>query len=124
MHRLGRTGRAGQAGCGLLVLLPFERLSRWNQSLDQTNQFAFVNEPSVDVETKIQAVHNHVRGGHSILFPNAEAAYRSFVAHYLEYGGDKLPATNVLEAAKQLATSFGLSSLPSLPEDVLSKIKK
>jgi hypothetical protein len=92
--------------------------------IDSTDRFAYVNDPSEDVVTKVMAMKNYIRGGHEILLPSAEAACRSFVAHFLEYGGEKLREAAVLVAAEQLAASFGLVCVPSLPDHVQTKIKK
>jgi hypothetical protein len=92
--------------------------------IDQTDIFPYIHGPTVDVKSKVTALQNHVRGGHSTLLPSAEAAYLSFVAHYLEYGGDKFRETAVLEAAQELSASFGLVSIPSLPNDMQAKNTK
>lgn len=130
MHRLGRTGRAGQEGNGLLVLLPFETrlLSKYRKYniLENTNEFNHIRDPNSDLDSVLEDIQNAVRGGHVVLEPGAEAAYVSFVAHYIEYSRDNSRRSGggmvVLEAAEHLAQSFGLSSLPKLPENIQSKI--
>jgi hypothetical protein len=123
LHRLGRTGRAGHVGCGLLVLLPFESPSQWKNAIQPSDQFTHINLPSLYVETKVLAVQNYVRAGHPLLTPSAEAAYISFVAHYLGDGGETLDGTTARDAAEHLAGSFGLASVPSFPRDIQAKIK-
>lgn len=129
MHRLGRTGRAGQEGNGLLVLLPFEIrfLSKCHKYNIHANmdQFNDINNPTADQSSRLQAVQSAVRGGHVVLAPSAESAYISFVAHYLEYSRDKnrSSSTVVLNAAKELATGIGLSPLPQLPDNLQTKNK-
>jgi ATP-dependent RNA helicase MSS116, mitochondrial len=128
LHRLGRTGRAGQRGAGLLVLLPFEKRiqSKFNKNdvVENEDKFPYINTPTPDVETNLAIIRNYVSGGHPTLTPSAEAAYVSFVAHYLEYGRDKLSGHDVVDAANQLAVSFGLPYVPTLPEVILAKLQK
>jgi superfamily II DNA/RNA helicase len=128
LHRLGRTGRAGQEGNGLLVLLPFESRFRSkcykNQIVENVRQFQCINEQSTKIDKELKDIHSAVRGGHSILTKSAEAAYISYVAHYLEYGRIKNSnADEILDAAKDLAVSLGLTYLPTLPDEILAKVK-
>ena len=129
MRRLGRTGRAGQVGNGLLVLLPFETrfLSKYRKYniLENTNEFHHINDPNSELDLVLGVIQSAVRVGHVVLTPSAEAAYISFVAHYIEYSRDNIKQSGssvVLNAAEKLAQSFGLPSLPKLPDNLQSKI--
>jgi ATP-dependent RNA helicase MSS116 len=129
LHRLGRTGRAGQVGNGLLVLLPFETrlLSKYRKYniVENTAEYNLSPEANPDLKTVIEAIQSAVRGRHSVLAPSAELACTSFIAHYLEYSRSNTKGstvTNILIAAEHLAQSFGLSSLPELPINIQSKI--
>jgi ATP-dependent RNA helicase MSS116, mitochondrial len=127
LHRLGRTGRAGQQGSGLLVLLPFEtrfkaKLGKRNIVEASSGPFANVSSPSPGVEARVVALKQLVRSGHTVLRPSAESACTSFVAHYLEYAGDGASSSNVADAARDLADSFGLAGVPTLPAVLEAKL--
>ena len=137
IHRLGRTGRAGKKGSGLLVLLPFEtgfldkekregNLRLLNNSGDDRN---FTNTLSSDHKDKMERAVQLIRSGHKNLLSSAEVAYQSFVAYYIErpefkksqpQGQEKL-----LEIANEFSRSTGLARTPHLSESLLlSKMKK
>lgn len=129
LHRLGRTGRAGQDGRGLVVLLPFE--TRFKSKLRRRNvaeangQFAGLIEPDPSIDAKVDALKQLVRSGHAVLTPSAENACTSFVAHYLEYaGGSGMSGLDVADAATDLACSIGLAGLPTLPDQLHATLLK
>ena len=128
LHRLGRTGRAGNAkGYGLVVLLPFETsfrtLLKKRGVPENTETFADFNEINPVIEDKLLGFKQLVKCNHPVVFPFAEAACISFVAHYLEYGGKGINSGIVAEAAQRLATAMGLKALPSLPDEMRGQLR-
>jgi ATP-dependent RNA helicase MSS116, mitochondrial len=107
IHRVGRTGRAGKKGRGIMVLLPFEagsNLIRTNDgSLNKDKELVAWCDSDGDsitgdsitgdsTETSLSVLHRcrkdlestrtKIKSGHTILTPSGEAAVKSFLAHY------------------------------------------
>lgn len=149
VHRLGRTGRAGRAGCGILVLLPFEdgnnlinlskgilgkdkKLLAWYEK-DQEGIKGGSTEstPSLfrDCHDDLESTRAKIRSGHVILTPSAEAAFKSFLAHYsamAQYSEGKkdspLMPTEIMAYAEDFAKALGIVDLPELDEKVATRI--
>jgi ATP-dependent RNA helicase MSS116 len=111
IHRLGRTGRAGREGKGLLVLLPFEKKAL--KEIDLQRLICVNIEDHKDLMDKVDFAQNLVRSGHPFLTPNAEAAYLAFVAYYMTSKGMG-SRDDVVDAAKVFAQIIGLPKLPDL----------
>jgi hypothetical protein len=103
------------------VLLPFERyfikgLQRRKITLSEadfkirelrnTNAFRAAGD---DEQTTIQLA--------------AEAAYISFVAHYLEYAGPTINGIELLNAASDLVAPIDLKNIPLLPCELAAKLR-
>lgn len=127
LHRLGRTGRAGSQGNGLLVFLPFE--TAYKSSLqkrkvpENSSRLANVNASDPEIEREVSCMKQRVQSGHPLLRPSAEAAYKSFIAHYLEYASKEASGSDILEAANALASAMGLVDVPSLPKDFVERLE-
>jgi len=112
IHRLGRTGRAGKRGEGLLLLAPFEEkfLSSNLKKLDITrNEEASKLIASVDAKTK-KSVHNiiyqHIKSGHNPSFTlSAYQCYAAFIGFYT--GKMKQTAFRSKDELLQVAKVFG-----------------
>ncbi|KAF2313265.1 hypothetical protein GH714_010077 [Hevea brasiliensis] len=107
IHRLGRTGREGKDGEGILLLAPWEEY--------------FLNEledlpldklplPNVDRETKLKVEDSMSKIDSSV----KEAAYHAWLGYYnsiREIGRDK---TTLVELANRFSESIGLQRPPHL----------
>jgi len=82
-----------------------------------------VNVPVSEIEQKVDVVKQRIQSSHPVLRPSAEAAYKSFVAHYLEYAVKRVSGPTVADSAEDLATAMGLTELPLLPEDMSEQLK-
>jgi len=129
IHRLGRTGRAGKKGKGLLVLAPFE--SKFVSELkdidvpvnkDMSN---LLNGPA-DIQTvdAVNAVMDMVKRGDETLTISAKQAYQAFLGYYL----GKIKRTNfraktdVVNTANFISTKMGLTETPSIAAKVVGKM--
>lgn len=115
IHRLGRTGRKGKQGQGILLLSPWEEFFlSTNKDLPITK----ASEPLVDLQTrkKVEQALSHVE------MKNKEAAYQAWLGYYnsnKEVGRDK---RRLVELANEFSRSMGLSNPPAISKNVLGKM--
>ena len=74
-----------------------------------------------NMDKKIKSTQLRVRGGHSILTPNAQAASRAFLAYYVPNGGGLEPA-RILKYAEQFAKSTGLVEMPAMESQLVARL--
>ncbi|XP_019460872.1 PREDICTED: DEAD-box ATP-dependent RNA helicase 31-like isoform X2 [Lupinus angustifolius] len=115
IHRLGRTGRKGKEGQGILLLAPWEEFFL-STAKDLPIEKAAV--PSVDPETtkKVEKALAHVE------MKNKEAAYQAWLGYYnsnKKIGKDKY---RLVELANEFSRSMGLDNPPAIPKLVLGKM--
>ena len=123
-HRIGRTGRAGRSGEGILVLLPFERklLGGLRQG-GVTENDKLVDKSLDEAREMLEPVRNRIQSGNIKLMSSAEGAYRAFLAYYMSRAdGLGISAEQVVQSANEFAVSVGLSELPSLSEKTAKKL--
>jgi ATP-dependent RNA helicase MSS116, mitochondrial len=149
IHRLGRTGRADKEGRGILVLLPFEAANNLITSNSgllkiENELMAWCTSDGRQVqgdrtESSLSLFHTcwkdsestraKIKSGHTILTPSAEAAYKSFLAHYSAMAmfakkGEKseslIPA-EILVQAEDFASAIGITKTPQLDNVFVSK---
>ncbi|KAJ7962554.1 putative Dead box ATP-dependent RNA helicase [Quillaja saponaria] len=115
IHRLGRTGRKGKEGHGILLLAPWEDFFL---SAIKDLPLSKASMPSVDPDTKkkVERALSHVEN------KNKEAAYQSWLGYYnsnKKVGRDKY---RLVELANEFSRSMGLDNPPAIPKLVLGKM--
>ncbi|XP_019184914.1 PREDICTED: DEAD-box ATP-dependent RNA helicase 31-like isoform X2 [Ipomoea nil] len=115
IHRLGRTGRKGKEGQGILVLAPWEEFFLSTiKDLPMTK----ADVPLVDPETKtkVERALSHVE------MKNKEAAYQAWLGYYNSnktVGRDKC---RLVELANEFSRSMGLDNPPAIAKLVIGKM--
>lgn len=115
IHRLGRTGRKGKEGEGILLLAPWEEFFLSSiKSLPITKAL----EPSVDPDTKRKVE----RALSKVEMKTKEAAYQAWLGYYNSnktVGRDKY---KLVELAKEFSRSMGLDNPPAISKLILGKM--
>lgn len=115
IHRLGRTGRKGKEGEGVLLLSPWEEFFL---SAIKDLPISKTPAPSIDPDTekKVERALCHVE------MKNKEAAYQAWLGYYNSnktVGKDKY---RLVELANEFSRSMGLDNPPAIPKLVLGKM--
>ncbi|XP_010266487.1 PREDICTED: DEAD-box ATP-dependent RNA helicase 31-like [Nelumbo nucifera] len=115
IHRLGRTGRKGKEGQGVLLLAPWEEFFL---SSVKDLPIEKISMPSVDPDTKkkVERALSHVE------MKNKAAAYQAWLGFYNSnkiVGRDKC---RLVELANEFSRSMGLDNSPAIPKLVLGKM--
>ncbi|KAL8268568.1 hypothetical protein R6Q59_002366 [Mikania micrantha] len=115
IHRLGRTGRKGKEGQGILLLAPWEQFFL---STIKDLPISKGNLPLVDPDTKkkVEKALCHVE------MKNKESAYQAWLGYYNSnktIGKDKY---RLVELANEFSRSMGLDNPPAIPKIVLGKM--
>ncbi|VVB17904.1 unnamed protein product [Arabis nemorensis] len=115
IHRLGRTGRKGKEGEGILLLAPWEEYF-----VSSLKDLPITKSPlpSIEPETikKVQKALCHVE------MRNKEAAYQAWLGYYISIkmiGRDK---DRLVELANEFSRSMGLDNPPAIPKLILGKM--
>ncbi|CAO2821235.1 unnamed protein product [Amaranthus hypochondriacus] len=115
IHRLGRTGRKGKEGQGLLLLSPWEEFFLNSvKDLPITKATPPLVDP--DIRKKVERALSHVE------MKNKEAAYQAWLGYYNSnkiVGRDKM---RLVELANEFSRSMGLDTPPAIPKLVLGKM--
>ncbi|XP_057547383.1 DEAD-box ATP-dependent RNA helicase 31-like [Amaranthus tricolor] len=115
IHRLGRTGRKGKEGQGLLLLSPWEEFFL-NSVKDLPITKATPPMVDPDIKKKVERALSHVE------MKNKEAAYQAWLGYYNSnkiVGRDKM---RLVELANEFSRSMGLDTPPAIPKLVLGKM--
>ncbi|GMI98455.1 PIGMENT DEFECTIVE 340 [Hibiscus trionum] len=115
IHRLGRTGRRGKEGQGILLLAPWEEYFLFSiKDLPITK----APLPSLDPETTKKVG----RALSNVEMKAKESAYQAWLGYYnsdKKVGKDK---HRLVELANEFSRSMGLDNPPAIPKLVLSKM--
>lgn len=107
IHRLGRTGREGKAGEGILLLAPWEEYFLYDINDLPIEKFPL---PHLDPDVKTKMKNSLSKIDANI----KEAAYHAWLGYYnsvREIGRDK---TTLVDLANQFCQSIGLEKTPAL----------
>ncbi|OMO64293.1 hypothetical protein CCACVL1_21871 [Corchorus capsularis] len=115
IHRLGRTGRKGKEGEGILLLAPWEEYF-----LSSIKDLPITKAPlplvDPDTKKKVQRALSNVE------MKNKESAYQAWLGYYnsvKNVGKDKY---RLVELANEFSRSMGLDNPPAIPKLVLGKM--
>ncbi|GAA0173195.1 RNA helicase [Lithospermum erythrorhizon] len=115
IHRLGRTGRKGKEGQGVLLLAPWEEFF-----LSTLKDLPITKAPIplVDPENKKKVERSLSRVG----MKEKESAYQAWLGYYnsnKNIGKDKY---RLVELANEFSRTMGLDSPPAIPKMILGKM--
>ncbi|CAA7027047.1 unnamed protein product [Microthlaspi erraticum] len=115
IHRLGRTGRKGKEGEGVLMLAPWEEFF-----LDSVKDLSLTKSslPPIDPE----AVKKVQKGLGQVEMTNKEAAYQAWLGYYKSQKKIARNTTRLVELANEFSRSMGLTTPPAIPRNVLNKM--
>ena len=102
-----------------MILLPWEKLANIRQ-LHILPDSTMKDSLEKSTTNLVEELQSKIRSGHAILTPNAEAAYKAFLAHYIKMG--EMESSEVLDYANQFATSTGLSTIPAIESKVATRL--
>ena len=131
IHRLGRTGRAGKVGEGLLVLTELEQnflhtLKGLDVPTHAELQALVDGPPSPVVSSKLDPMFaSMANGGHKSLATSARSAYRSMLGFYNGKIAKlmKVKGTGPLvEFVNDFAMQAGLTEIPELEQKTVKKM--
>ncbi|CAO1948353.1 unnamed protein product [Urochloa humidicola] len=115
IHRLGRTGRKGKEGQGVLLLAPWEM-----HFLSTVNDLSISEAAVPSVESSMQAV---VRDAvKRVEMKSKESAYQAWLGYYNSnktIGRDK---ARLVRLAEEFSQSMGLAVPPAIPKLTLRKM--
>ncbi|KAL8062868.1 hypothetical protein ABFX02_02G174900 [Erythranthe guttata] len=115
IHRLGRTGRKGKEGQGILMLAPWEEFFL---STIRDLPISKAPEPVVDPDTR-KKVERALSNGE---MKNKEAAYQAWLGYYNSNKGVGRDKYKLVELANEFSRSMGLDNPPAISKMVLGKM--
>ncbi|ONM40445.1 hypothetical protein Zm00014a_011617 [Zea mays] len=115
IHRLGRTGRKGKEGQGLLLLAPWEKYF-----LGAVKDLSIAESAVPPVDSSVETeVRNAVR---KVEMKSKECAYQAWLGYYNSnktIGRDK---SRLVHLAEEFSQSMGLAVPPAIPRNILRKM--
>jgi ATP-dependent RNA helicase MSS116 len=132
IHRLGRTGRAGKTGKGILVMMDSEKaflerdLADFDIPVDAELSGLLQRPLDADLELNMMRAAKEMRSGENPeLVENAQDLYRTLLGYYnsqfkgLQREGSKRLLVDTVNA---IASQAGLHELPSVPEKLAKQV--
>ncbi|KAF0923547.1 hypothetical protein E2562_006429 [Oryza meyeriana var. granulata] len=115
IHRLGRTGRKGKDGLGLLLLAPWETYFL-NSVQDLSVSEAVV--PSID-----SSIHTEVRNALGrVEMKSKESAYQAWLGYYNSNKAISRDKSRLVRLAEEFSQSMSLAVPPAIPKLILRKM--
>ncbi|KAL5220181.1 hypothetical protein ABZP36_024894 [Zizania latifolia] len=115
IHRLGRTGRKGKEGQGLLLLAPWEK---YFLSSIKDLSISEVAVHSVDATTQTK-VKDAVR---KVEMRSKESAYQAWLGYYNSNKTIGREKSRLVKLAEEFSQSMGLAVPPAIPKQILRKM--
>jgi len=129
IHRLGRTGRAGKEGEGILVLAPFEanfvkELTNIDISENKEATTLISSPTDPKIEQAVEKVLARIRSGDGKLTLSAEQSYQAFLGYYRGHMRRTTIRTKdgLVDTANTLAKVLGLKEQPGLTQKTIGKM--
>lgn len=129
IHRLGRTGRAGKEGQGILVLAPFEAnfvKELTNIDISENKEATKLISSPIDskIEQDIEKVLARIRSGDGKLTLSAEQSYQAFLGYYRGHMRRTTIRSkdSLVDTANTLAKVLGLKEQPGLTQKTVGKM--
>ncbi|KAI7903630.1 P-loop containing nucleoside triphosphate hydrolase protein [Cokeromyces recurvatus] len=122
IHRLGRTGRAGREGEGIIMLAPFEEVFLKNEISDFPIQRLDVSDSLTEekIEDTNQSVSRAIRSLDEDLVRELYTAYLGYYSGRIGTLG--LRRSKVVPEANNLFTSLGIQETPHLSNKFLAQL--
>ncbi|XP_047053079.1 DEAD-box ATP-dependent RNA helicase 26-like [Lolium rigidum] len=115
IHRLGRTGRKGKEGQGILLLAPWE-----THFLNSVNDLSITETVAPPVNPSIQAeVQGAIR---KVEMKTKESAYQAWLGYYNSNKTVSGNKSRLVKLAEEFSQSMGLEIPPAIPRLILRKM--
>ncbi|KAK8956147.1 DEAD-box ATP-dependent RNA helicase 31 [Platanthera guangdongensis] len=115
IHRLGRTGRKGKEGKGILLLAPWENFFLQSiRDLPLTNAEVPIIDP--DTRKKVERALAHVE------MKNKESAYQAWLGYYKSIANIGRDKSKLVLFANEFSRSMGLDNPPAIAMLTLRKM--
>ncbi|XP_008791429.2 DEAD-box ATP-dependent RNA helicase 31-like [Phoenix dactylifera] len=115
IHRLGRTGRTGKEGTGILILAPWEKFF-----LPSINDLPVTAAPlpPTDPNTRMKVE----RALSNVEMKNKGSAYQAWLGYYNSNKNISRDKTRLVALANEFSQSMGLHNPPAIPKLILRKM--